>query len=211
MVCVLQGNPIRFVDPWGLKPGDKFASADDAAIDFGLCYNEASINDDSIIAEEDDGTVYRSAYGLEYASAIYIIEENEQIYYTYNEPNKGDLAKSVIPVPTNGEKIVGYVHTHAGYNPSGDPDNFSEQDLFVADINKWDAYVVTPSGELKKCEVSSRNETILSRWMPYDSNHHIVKSWSDDEKKTHDMGILFEQLKNDFKKINIIKKLEVLE
>jgi len=41
-------NPIRFIDVFGLfaGPGDKFATAEEAATDFAICYNGKSITND---------------------------------------------------------------------------------------------------------------------------------------------------------------------
>ncbi|MDR0889998.1 MAG: RHS repeat-associated core domain-containing protein, partial [Oscillospiraceae bacterium] len=38
-------NPINTVDYGGNKPGDLFDTVDEAAIDFAMCYNNASITD----------------------------------------------------------------------------------------------------------------------------------------------------------------------
>jgi hypothetical protein len=35
----VNNDPVNWIDPWGLKPGDIFPSIDNAAIDFGKEYN----------------------------------------------------------------------------------------------------------------------------------------------------------------------------
>ena len=60
-------NPVMFVDPSGLAPGDLFAHPDLAALDFAMIYNEKSINHSNQDLR-DAGSVV--ADGCEYGAYI---------------------------------------------------------------------------------------------------------------------------------------------
>jgi len=93
-------NPVRFIDPDGREagPGDQFASADEAAKDFGKTYNDNSIKDDK-----------------EYNTRIYKRTDSEtgEVSYTYNAPSVGTRTRSY-PQPNASEEgeLAGTAHTH---------------------------------------------------------------------------------------------------
>lgn len=67
-------NPLRYIDKFGLRPGDFFPSADAAALDFGICYNRKSILENR-----------------EYGASIFVITNKKgQKGYTYSVPNRGE-------------------------------------------------------------------------------------------------------------------------
>ena len=71
-------NPVMFVDPLGLAPGDPFESMDLAALDFAILYNEQSINHDN-----GNGGKFN---GREYGSKIYSFKVDGKVYYSYTVP-----------------------------------------------------------------------------------------------------------------------------
>ncbi len=117
-------NPVMFVDPLGLAPGDKFKSQDAAVQDWAYNYaadsNYVSFESGSLIYMEEDG--------------------NGGVNYIYTEPvwgephgvEIGQLAK-IVP---EDAVITSYVHNHPN-NP-----NFSPDDKQVALKNAMTAYVV---------------------------------------------------------------------
>lgn len=186
-------NPLRYVDPSGLKPEDLFATPDEVARDFGLYINEISINDNS--------ENFNGEKGREYASSIYIVIEDDIEYYTYNEPNRGNPASVSIPAQPDGAERVATMHSHGGYDSRYKNDNFSGSDKQNADnrdgVGKV-SYVVTPLGTLRKYDPAIKEDIELSKWMPYDPSHPTVMNRTEEEKKTYDSGIELETFRTNF-------------
>lgn len=173
-------NPIRFNDYLGLKPGDEFKSADDAAIDFANFANPSSIK-----------------YGVEYGTFIYSYEKEvtkkvqilgytieytaKETKYSYIQPftsNSPDYVKMntqkhIDEINNLGGTYVASAHTHASAKAHIRKDadytdrfvkafwNQRLKDLDdVSDVDKSFAkksenigknhYIVTPSGKVKK-------------------------------------------------------------
>jgi RHS repeat-associated protein len=145
-------NPIRFIDFMGMGPGDLFSSPNEAAIDWGMTYNDNSIKDNK-----------------EYGSTIFkVVTADGVVKYTYTIPNVSKSDEVVTPSKgdTKFKDRVATVHSHAAYDKSLDhtkenvkesqkKDNnneFSYEDETNAtnSIVRKPIYVATPSGELKK-------------------------------------------------------------
>ena len=170
-------NPAMWVDYWGLKPGDKFDSADDAAVDFGKEYNEKSIETDT----EYGTVIYKvTVYGTKTITykILGIIPITKTVtdydtiveeYYTYSEPIEGtDESVPASSIPESDDASIEYtekaqIHTHGSFhyrvqsfNSSGqsvrttDSNGFSKDDIIVARMRGVDTYVVTQWGDLFK-------------------------------------------------------------
>ncbi len=119
-------NPVLYVDPTGLKPGDSFKTLDEAAIDAGNYYLEKTYQND----EEMCGLFYQKADGT----------------YTYQDakntsPNKKDafyISWTKAPLAV--------IHTHV-YRDVDDPNNqfsypgWTSGDNGNSDTNLWIAII----------------------------------------------------------------------
>jgi RHS repeat-associated protein len=163
-------NPIKFIEVFGLGPGDLFASKQDAAKDWGRTYNGASIMQKT-----------------EYASTLYTVTANGKASYTYTDPSHTSAhGANPSPAPT-GSNSEGFIHSHGnddvGYddnnfsgipgrngNPSGPNTSSTKGDLGYANKTNQTAYVTTPDGTLQEYEPSTGNITVVSTDMPSDPN-----------------------------------------
>lgn len=171
-------NPIKFIDINGLEPGDFFKTKDEAAIDFGLFYNDNSIRENS-----------------EYGSTIFRIKNSKgEIGYTYTIANVGKRDGVIVSKSPDALNDVATIHTHGAYSNEAYYDNeFSglrttennnyrllskterikqkgNNDIGNANRRKLDSYLVTPNGSLQKYEPNSNKITIVSNDMPSDKN-----------------------------------------
>ena len=90
------GDPVNAVDPDGRAPGDFFNTINEAAIDFGNYYNGTSI-----------------LWNVEFGATIYmIVDENNNVGFTYSIANKGDHASVQISDAPYGATLVARIHTH---------------------------------------------------------------------------------------------------
>jgi RHS repeat-associated protein len=109
-----ENNPISSADASGLKPGDPFETADEAAADFAKNYGPLSDSEN-----------------IEYGSFIYRGKDGK---YYYGVPVKGKARTSVDPLNFNpipaGAELVGTIHTH----PHGRPDEIGRG---IRVINYW--------------------------------------------------------------------------
>jgi RHS repeat-associated protein len=136
------GNPVSWIDPYGLLPGDPFGSSGEAAAD-ALNY----INPWSIILN------------TEYAGIIYQDPANGQYYATPPAQGgpEGNNAWS-LHYPA-GKTPVGDYHTHANYTNDDNCPTTKNKDVFNSnqfskpDLNwrppfrPWTRYLGTPSGQ----------------------------------------------------------------
>lgn len=128
-------DPINWIDPLGLKPGDPYSSIDAAGKQAVLDINPTSIRENT-----------------EYAGLIYKIADG---VYTYTPPNQGTIASSNPGYladfwATVIADEVGHYHTHGGCDPRYDSEHFSDQDKRIYDNGQIPGYLGTPSGDIKK-------------------------------------------------------------
>ena len=173
------GNPVKYVDIYGMAPGDRFKNPIQAAIDFGITYNVESIQTNK-----------------ELSSFIYKMKDkNGKTYYTYPGPAKGSKAnvskedmKSIDRSKISVNEfidVVANIHTHGSELGNYENNIFSGEqatpeqnkewrgekrrgsvykpdDISEANRTQTYSYVVTPNGELRG----------------YDPKTGIVKVWS---------------------------------
>lgn len=152
----------NLIDPFGLRPGDKYPSARCAGFNAVNDYNSTSI-----------------AQNKEYGGFIY---QNSDGTFSYTDPHinrNAGIGNDVglprfwaIPIP-GGTKTAGWYHTHAafnplfngpgnpppgapGYNPNKDRNNdFEPQDMDISDLapprglNGLPGILGTPQGQIK--------------------------------------------------------------
>jgi RHS repeat-associated protein len=148
-----RSSPLRFVDPLGLKPGDKFKTADEAAIDF-VSY---------VLGKYPD-----KIGGTEYIAEIV---QNADGSFTYVEPRAGSEASNTTLVPvkwvdgnlSNGE-LAGIAHTHPNRDghASGNSYNseeFSRADCHTANFHGVPVYLECPNGDIKKVDPAKKTDS----------------------------------------------------
>ncbi len=182
-------SPIMKIDHNGQKPGDLFATMDEAARDFAVYINMKSIK---------ENREYASAmYSVTVNEAYYVtVEEKKKFlwwsfnthkktridlpitYFTYTEPIRGEMNHVRVPFPQNSEEHVAVLHTHSAYNIDAAGDQFSPQDRDVARQLSIPIYVATPGGMLLKYDPSIVYDLILFDDIPHDPNH---PKWSEME------------------------------
>jgi hypothetical protein len=146
-------NPVRFIDPDGMKPGDPFKSIKKAAKDFGKTYNDNSI-----------------VNSMELGSTIYKFQKNGKTRYSYTAPEPGGEAGGGSSKEPEGTEAVATIHTHGSYDERYDNNHFSEKDKENAEKSGMDKYVTTPNGSLQRYNVRTNRTTRVSRNMPSDPN-----------------------------------------
>lgn len=197
-------SPICLIDPDGREPGDFFRCIDDAAKDFGNCYNGKSISQN-----------------IEYGTMIFqVVNSNYEIGYTYNIPSVGNENSVAIENAPIGSKVVAMAHTHGKYMEAKNPDcpNYNNEfsgmrmkiggkilpkenrkvvnannDIGNANILKLDNYVATPNGSLQKYNHKTGEITVISNDMPSDPNDPNRlnnRTSSNDESNTDILKIL---------------------
>lgn len=117
-------DPINLIDPSGLAPGDNFGSESAAGYDAINYINNASI----FLNREFAGTIYRNAQGG----------------YSYTNPLMGGAA-GANPGSISANTTAIY-HTHAGFDPRYDNENFSGTDTRFSTSRGLGSYLGTPFG-----------------------------------------------------------------
>ena len=168
-------NPVKFLDRDGFDPGDFFYTMDEAAMDFGLTYNDNSIRE-----------------GREYGSSIFsVVNKNGISGFTYTVPNIGLEDEVQSSQPPFGYKVAARIHTHgqsSRYNDDKYWDNefsgmrdredrplspqsrmkVTNGDIGIANELKIDSYLVTPNGSLKRYDHTSGKISTINTDMPSD-------------------------------------------
>jgi RHS repeat-associated protein len=141
LYAYVYNNPVRYVDLWGLKPGDPYPTADAAAINAIMDINPTSISE-----------------GREYAGRIY---QRSDGTYSYTPPNPGTKDRSYGGPPPKNTKNQGHYHTHGGDDPIYDNENFSPADKRASEREGVPEYLGTPKGKIKKYIPKNKNEITL--------------------------------------------------
>jgi len=122
-------DPINWIDPQGLRPGDSYASVYLAAQDALNDSNPRSIRE-----------------GVEYGGRIYEMFDGS---YSYTPPNRGTAHSVNLPPVPWGTKNAGQYHTHGAAEPNYLNEEFSKQDKRVSDREGVPSFLGTPSGKIK--------------------------------------------------------------
>lgn len=117
-------DPVNWVDPSGLKPGDQFPSMGEAAGDVLNYINPTSISQNR-----------------EYGG--YIVKNPNGSYSATNPLRGGPAGVNIGPVPTGGSASY---HTHGGYDPRYDNENFSPADIWGDAMSGIPGFLGTPGG-----------------------------------------------------------------
>ncbi|MEM8583572.1 MAG: SpvB/TcaC N-terminal domain-containing protein [Bacteroidota bacterium] len=154
-------NPLRFTDPDGLAPYQRFNTEMEAAVDFSRIYNKKSIRDN-----------------WEYGASLYKrTDRSGRTYYFYDKPTTDRQSSSVQirPRRIRGATNTGNIHTHSrmehgadGYNHHSPADrevtryhNHQGQGTFMG-------YMVNPRGELKVYNPESNEAELVATGLPWD-------------------------------------------
>ena len=143
----MNNDPVNYVDLWGLEPGEIFPTIEEAAIDFGITYNDDSIKNNR-----------------EYGASVYEVADG----YTYTIPSRGTSNRIIMSVSSSNPSIA-FLHTHAAYNPEYNNEDFSSIDKKTAIRKGIDIYVATPGGTLKVFNSKTNTTTLVSTDMPTES------------------------------------------
>lgn len=117
-------DPVNWIDPTGLRPGDQFTSPGEAAGDVLNYINPTSIGQN-----------------LEYGGHII---QNPNGSYSATTPIVGGPAGVNIGMPPPGSAAS--YHTHGGYDPRYDNEHFSPADILYNAFNGIPGYLGTPGG-----------------------------------------------------------------
>jgi len=122
------GNPAQFSDPDGTRPGDKFPTAREAAIDALTLYFCESLAKD-----------------LEYCFRLY---QNPDQTYSYEGPAPGTQHTCTPPSLPAGKTAAGFAHTHGADSADYDDESVSTDDYFLAVDTGGNGFLATPSGRM---------------------------------------------------------------
>ena len=131
------GDPVNFVDPSGLKPGDSYKTRKGAVLNVLESINPTSIKE----SREYCGWICKTKSGK----------------YKATKPKKGDLDGCMLP--DKPENATDWYHTHGDADPDYDHENFSDAspgdpngDIPASKYYERDGWLGTPWGVVKKYE-----------------------------------------------------------
>lgn len=131
------GNPLSYVDPLGLAPGDPYGTANLAAV--------AAIRDIFPLT---------ASSGLEYGGRIYQMPSGKYSYTAPVRGNKANMGRVPPPICREQGENGGIYHTHpntpTASNGTGNPNIVSSGDQYWADREGVPAFVGTPNGKVLK-------------------------------------------------------------
>ncbi len=168
-------DPVNFVDPWGLKPGDLFETEDLLALDFAMNYAEISATEEIV---DEKGNI---CIGREYGSVIYSIETENGTMYSYTEPDRADinntrygaymvnLTNTIDKLERSGEKITGTIHTH--YPDGMLTASAGDKILFKKYTGK--NYLIAPSGKISRYQYNSKTNRIDERDLEFVAYYNV--------------------------------------
>lgn len=117
----------------------RFSSQNDAAKDVLNMINPESVKQN----REFGGYVYRNGDGS----------------FSSTRPIRGEAASVLLPNPASaapgGSVTTASYHTHGGFDPRYDSENFSSQDLFSDFVFNIDGYLSTPRGQFKYHQIAT--------------------------------------------------------
>ena len=155
-------NPVRLIDENGLfpGPGDLFKTKQEAAKDWGMYYNGASIMQKT-----------------EKASVIYEVQNKGDVRYSYTKAVDLGAHNGKMKLVSEGKNIA-TIHSHGNYdgkivdnkgNVSLVKDNeFSSTDKANNEKYNLTGYLATPNGSLLEHDPSTGNIKTISTNMPSD-------------------------------------------
>jgi RHS repeat-associated protein len=136
-------NPVNWVDPWGLKPGDTFKTMEEAVTD-ALDYIYPKTNVKNVLDQREYGGTIRKRKRIIWNKKKFWFEKI--VEYTYSEPVEGGPFRVPIPIKSNSVCIY---HSHTNF-PGYDSENFSQEDRKISNRNRIPIFVITPSGVMKR-------------------------------------------------------------
>lgn len=161
-------------------PNYHYNSPIDAAMDFSMGYNKQSIDEN----KEFGSTIYmviEPYIKIKKIGLQSIIENEPNVYFTYNKPLTGSkdgvVPNLLSPIkPFTVVVPVATIHSHGSYLPSYGKgnDSFSGgkySDIWWSELSHLPSFMVNPKGELKLYNPHDNTTKVISIEMPYDSNH----------------------------------------
>ena len=158
MFAYCLNNPSSRTDILGEMPGDLFDTMDDAAEDFGECYNGESINN----AKEYGSYIYevKMPIVISITTSKYSLKITYyKTKYSYTEPTIGESKNVSMPFKRdiNGNTTVAVAHTHGRFDASSSDEDVSGLDCMYAIKNNVPLYAATPAGYLKKFDPNAES------------------------------------------------------
>lgn len=156
-----KNDAVNLSDPAGLAPGDPYASAQDAAVDWQNNYNPQSIRSNK-----------------EYLGAVY---EKDGRFFSTEGVRKGVTGGSERFTLPKGAKAAEDLHTHGAYSrqndrgvdvkttkalDENDSDNLSRDDIDDSNSRGRPMMIGTPSGDYKEYNPSTGMITTIKPYTP---------------------------------------------